>query len=149
MKTFLMYPDRDFDPTPPSKSGQAMQFTQDIELDVLLKAAAADDRYIYDVMTAACAGAWENDIATIRYRQAILQDCLSHPEIVRQFYAIAIEPFGRERSWDFSLFGRDPSAMVASGVRYTAKQSRCSSPLARYVPCELRQLHVGRFSAIL
>lgn len=117
MKTFLMYPDRDFDPTPPSKSGRGMQFTQDIELEVLLKAAAGDDRYIYDVMAAACAGAWDNDIVTIRYRQAILQDCLAYPEIVRRFYAIAIEPFGRERSWDFSLFGREPSAMVASGVR--------------------------------
>jgi hypothetical protein len=117
MKTFLMHPDRDFDATPPSKSGRAMQFAQDIELDVLLKTCAADDRYLYDVMAAAFADAWKNDIATIRYRQAILQDCLSHPEIVRQFYAIAIEPFGRERSWDFSLFGRDPAAMVASGVR--------------------------------
>jgi MutS domain V len=116
MKTFLMYPEGDFDATPPSKK-EPIQFTQDLELDVLLSAAAAGDRYIYDVMAAALAGAWENDMVTIRYRQDILKDCLAHPAIVRQFYAIAIEPFGRGRSWDFSLYGRDASSMVGSGVR--------------------------------
>jgi hypothetical protein len=58
-----------------------------------------------------------NDIATVRYRQEILKDCIANPSIVRQFYAIAIEPFGRERSWNFSLSGRDASSMAASGVR--------------------------------
>jgi ABC-type polar amino acid transport system ATPase subunit len=116
MKTFLMHPDRDFDATPPSKR-EPIQFTQDIELDVLLNTAAAGDRYLYEIMAAACAGAWENDTPTIRYRQEILKDCLANPDIVRQFYAIAIEPFGRERSWDFSLYGRDASSMVGSSVR--------------------------------
>lgn len=116
MKTFLMHPDRDFDATPPSKRAP-IQFAQDVELDVLLNAAAAGDRYLYEIMAAACAGAWDNDIATIRYRQEMLKDCLSNPDIVRQFYAIAIEPFGRERSWDFSLYGRDASSMVGSSVR--------------------------------
>ncbi len=116
MKTFLMYANRDFDATPPSKK-EPIQFTQDLELDVLLSAAAAGDRYLYEVMAAACAGAWENDIATIRYRQDILKDCLANPAIVRQFYAIAIEPFGRDLSWNFSLYGRDASSMVGSGVR--------------------------------
>lgn len=116
MKTFLMHPNRDFDATPPSKQAP-IHFAQDLELEVLLNAAAAGDRYVHDVMAAACAGAWENDIATIRYRQDILKDCLANPAIVRQFYAIAIEPFGRERSWDFSLYGRDASSMVGSGVR--------------------------------
>jgi hypothetical protein len=116
MKTFLMHPDRDFDATPPSKR-EPIQFTQDIELDVLLNAAAAGDRYLYDIMAAACAGAWANDTATVRYRQEILRDCLANPALIRQFYAIAIEPFGRDRSWDFSLYGRDASSMVGSAVR--------------------------------
>jgi len=116
MKTFLMHPDRDFDSTPPSKR-DPIPFSQDVELDVLLNAAAAGDRDIYDIMAAACAGAWGNDIDTIRHRQEILKDCLANPTIVRQFYAVALEPFGRERSWDFSLFGRDASSMVASAVR--------------------------------
>lgn len=116
MKTFLMHPDRDFDTEPPSPK-QPIRFAQDIELNVLLDAAAAGDRYLFDIMAAACSGAWTNDIATVRYRQEILKDCIANPSIVRQFYAIAIEPFGRERSWNFSLWGRDASTMVASGVR--------------------------------
>jgi len=116
MKPFLMHPDRDFDATPPSKQ-DPIQFTQDIELAVLLEAAAAGDRYLSDIMTAACARAWPNDIDTIRYRQEILKDCLANQAVVRQFYAIAIEPFGRERSWNFSLYGHDASAKVGSAVR--------------------------------
>jgi hypothetical protein len=116
MKTFLLHPDRDFDATPPSKR-DPIQFTQDIELAVLINAAAGGDRYLSDIMAAACAGAWANDIATIRYRQEILKDCLANQAVVRQFYAIAVAPFGRERSWDFSLYGHDASAKVGSAVR--------------------------------
>jgi hypothetical protein len=116
MKTFLMHPDRDFDDTPPPKR-EPIQFTQDIELAVLFNAAAAGDRYLSDIMTAACAGVWNNDIATIRYRQEILKDCLANQAVVRQFYAIATEPFGRERSWHFSLYGHDASTKVGSAVR--------------------------------
>lgn len=116
MKTFLMHPNRDFDAAPPSKQ-DSNQFAQDLELDVLLNAAAGDDRYLYDIMAAACAGAWANDVGTIRYRQEILKDCLANEAIVRQFYAIAVEPFGRERSWDFSLYKRNASTMVQSAVR--------------------------------
>jgi hypothetical protein len=116
MKTFLMHPDRDFDAQPPSAEAP-ISFARDLELDVLLSAAAAEDRYIYDIMAAACAHAWTNDIATIRYRQEVLQDCLANPVLVRQFYAIAIEPFGRSHSWTFSLYGRDAASKVGSGVR--------------------------------
>lgn len=116
MKTFLMHPDRDFDTEPPSPKSP-IPYAQDLELEVLLNAAANQDRYLYDIMGAACAHAWSNDIATVRYRQEVLKDCLANPAIVRQFYAIAIEPFSREHSWNFSLYGRDASSMVGSGVR--------------------------------
>ncbi|HTY54743.1 MAG TPA: hypothetical protein VMB26_06070 [Candidatus Binataceae bacterium] len=116
MKTFLMHPDRDFDVSPPPRE-EPLHFAQDIELAVLLDAAAANDPYLYNIMSAACASAWANDIATIRYRQMILKDCLVNPSIVRQFYAIAMEPFSRERSWDFSLLGHEPASMVGSAVR--------------------------------
>jgi hypothetical protein len=111
-----MHPDRDFDPGQPS-ANDAIHFAQDVELSVLLGAAAAGDRYLYDFMAAACASAWANDFSTISYRQNVLKDCLANPDVVRQFYAIAIEPFSREKSWSFGLFGRDPSSMVSSSVR--------------------------------
>ena len=110
MKTFLMHPGPGFRCRFRHPSGQTIPFAQDIELEVLLNAAAGGDRYLRDVLAEACADAWANDIATIRYRQEIVKDCLANQAAVRQFYAIAIEPFGRERSWDFSLYGHDPSA---------------------------------------
>ncbi len=108
-----MYRDRDFD----ARSPAPIPFAQDLELDVLTTAAAGGDRYIIDVMTAAFAQAWVNDAATIRYRQEVLADCIANPSVVRQFYAIIVEPFSRGQSWNYSLFGRVPSAKVASGVR--------------------------------
>jgi hypothetical protein len=116
MKTFLMHPDRDFDGLPPSPQNP-IQFAQDLELDVLLNAAAAGDRYLYNVMSAACASAWTNDLATVSHRQNVLKDCLANAGVVRQLYAIAIEPFSRERSWDFGSYGHDPSSIVSTSVR--------------------------------
>ncbi|CAM5460347.1 Endonuclease MutS2 [Afipia felis] len=115
MKTFLMHPDQDFDLSFLTGNRQ-IPFARDIELGVLLEAAAAGDKYLHEIMSAACAGAWNNDVKTIRYRQGILKDCLANTATMRQFYAIAIEPFSRERSWSFSLYGRDASAMVGSSV---------------------------------
>lgn len=116
MKTCLMHPDRDFDPRSLSPR-ESLPYAQDIELEVLLNAAAGGDRYFHDTMAAACGQAWDNDIETIRYRQEVLKDCLAVPALVRKFYDIAIEPFGRERSWSFSLYDRDAGQKVASGVR--------------------------------
>ena len=111
-----MHPDRDFDARSPSPEDLAENF-QDLALEVLLNVAARRDRYLFAVMSAAFAGAWANDVATIRYRQDILRDCLAAPSIVRRLYAIASEPFSRERSWNFNLYKQSASAMVASGVR--------------------------------
>jgi hypothetical protein len=141
MKTFLMHPDRDFDAKPPSTK-IPIPYSQDLELNILLDAAAAGDRYIYDIMSAACIDAWRNDIATVLYRQAVLQDCLANPSIMRQFYAIALEPFSQNHSWSFSLYGRDPSAMVGSGVR--TLQS-CLDVLGRLRDTCIR--HADRFTS--
>ncbi len=146
MKTFLMHPDRDFDARPPPRK-EAIQFAPDLELNVLLNAAAGGDRYLYDIMAVACAHAWTNDIATVRYRQDILRDCLANPSTLRQFYAIAIEPFDRDRSWSFSLYNRDPSSQVGSGVRALQScldvlgrlRNTCSANAGKFVSRGFRQ----------
>jgi len=108
-----MHPDRDFDRT----ATDVGAFAADVELPVLLGAAVGDDRFLREVLAAAFAGAWNNDAATIRRRQAVLQDCLAAADGVRQLYAIASEPFGRSRGWEFSLYGHDPGSRLASAVR--------------------------------
>jgi len=116
MKTFLMHPDRDFYPQPAAQK-EAINFAQDLELSVLLNAATAGDPYLHEIMAAAVSGAWINDLATIRYRQEVLKDCLANAGVVRRLYALAIEPFGRERSWHFGVYEHDPSLVVSSSVR--------------------------------
>lgn len=141
MKALLMHPDRDFDAKPPSPK-TPIRYAQDLELHVLLDAAAAGDHYLHDIMAAACAHAWENDVATVLYRQAVLKDCLANPAIVRQFYAIATEPFSREHSWSFSLYGRDAASRVSSGVH--TLQS-CLDVLGRLRDTCIR--HADRFTS--
>jgi hypothetical protein len=141
MKTFLMHPERDFNAEPPSPK-VVIPYAQDLELNVLLDAAAAGDRYLHDIMSAACAHAWENDIATVLYRQAILKDCLANPAVARQLYAIATEPFSRDHSWSFSLYGRDAASKVSSGV-HTLQSSL--DVLGRLRDTCIR--HAGRFTS--
>ncbi len=116
MRVFLMHPDRDFEARSPSPEDFTQHF-QDLALDVLLDVAGRRDQYVQNVISAAFAEAWANDVATIRYRQDILKDCLAMPAIVRRLYDIVSEPFSRERNWSFNLYKQSASAMVASGVR--------------------------------
>ena len=54
---------------------------------------AVKDELVLNVTKAALMAATSNDVATIEYRQAVLKDCLSNPEIVRQLYALTEEAF--------------------------------------------------------
>jgi len=116
MKTLLMHPDRDFDAAVP-KSREAEDYAQDIELGVLLDAMAAGDPYLREVAQAALFRAWDNDMDTILYRQDILKDCLASKDVVRQFYALAQEPFTRRNDRLYRPFGDEPSVKVSTSVR--------------------------------
>ena len=58
-----------------------------------MSALAGKDELILNVAKAALMAATSNDVATIRYRQAVLKDCLGNPEIVRQLYSLTDEAF--------------------------------------------------------
>lgn len=119
MKTLLMHPDRDFDARVPK---QADDFEQDVELGVLLDAMAAGDAYLREISHAALFRGWANDIETILYRQEILKDCLANEGVVRQFYALAQEPFNRKNDRLYRPFGDEPAIKVSTSVR-TLKDS--------------------------
>ncbi|WP_321969124.1 MutS-related protein [Paraburkholderia tropica] len=141
MKVLLMHPEQDFDPQkarPDALSG----FSADLGLTILFDAACGADRFLYDTLLAALSLAWENDRLTIGHRQDVLRDCMKNAATVRTLYALACEPFDRNRSWEFGLFGQQTASMVFSSVRAL----RVSLALLRRIRDNCR-LNVGSFTS--
>lgn len=114
MKVFLMHRDQDFDlrqPLPP----QAPALTQDLELDTLFNAMASGDPFLFDMAKRAVFSG-SGDLDTIRYRQAILQDCLNNPAVIRNIYQILLEVIERKRHRWLGIYGRSPSSILDSSV---------------------------------
>jgi MutS domain V len=101
MKVRLLYRDRDFDPALAPLPGSDT-LTQDLGLDVLFRAMAGSDRFLADVVRRVVLASLD-DPAEISYRQDILDDCLAHPEVVRELYQITVQAIDRQRSvWGWS-----------------------------------------------
>lgn len=96
MKAHLLFRNRDLDPQAPLPWGSDALF-QDLELETLYGAMAQGDAFIFETVKHVTLTACENDLDTIHYRQDILRDCLRHPEVVRELYAIAVEAVVREK----------------------------------------------------
>ncbi len=88
MKAHLLYPDRDFDiaaePIP-----QYDDLERDLELEVVLRAMARGDRYLFEVSRKVMLESLD-DASVVRYRQGVLADCIEHEETVRELYALVI-----------------------------------------------------------
>jgi hypothetical protein len=113
MKALLMYRDRDFEfrgrfspngwygrgnrPFPEVDAAlpaHAADLIQDLELDTLFNAMSRNDPFLFAIAKQAVVGGL-NDPDSISYRQAILRDCLVHPDIVRGVYDLAAETIQR------------------------------------------------------
>lgn len=89
MKVLLMHPDRDFDLAAPAP-WNAADLTVDLALDTLLRAMAREDAFLGQVArTALMAG--DRDPDGVRYRQAVLLDCLQNPDVTRALYALTLD----------------------------------------------------------
>jgi MutS domain V len=87
VKAYLLYRDRDFDWEAALPPGHE-DLVQDLELGTVLQAMAAGDNLIHEVSGKVLLAGVE-DPEAIRYRQQVLADCLAHPEVMRQVYAVA------------------------------------------------------------
>ncbi|MDI3259624.1 MAG: hypothetical protein QJR02_08000 [Sinobacteraceae bacterium] len=90
------YRSEDFDP----RAGlpwNAESLIADLSLETLFAAMAGDDDCIYTVARKAILAGVKSELATVRYRQRVLQDSLAHAEIVRELYAIAVEAVSQQR----------------------------------------------------
>lgn len=89
MKVRLLHPDRDADferPLPP----HAETLVQDLGLEVVLTAMAGGDDYLEKLARHALLTGTEAP-AEARYRQGVLADFLTRPELVRRLYELARE----------------------------------------------------------
>jgi hypothetical protein len=109
-----MYTDRDFDREQPLP-WNAMDLAQDLELNHLFAAMSGEDKFLYEIARRAVFSS-VSDVATIRYRQAILADCLATPNALLQMYAIAVEAEEGKRGYYWVTSGRYPSSTLMNAV---------------------------------
>ena len=88
MKAHLMFPDRDFH-AEAALPAQAQALVQDLGLDTLVESMAAGDKFLQGVAKAGLLQPLAS-VAEVRYRQAVLQDCLRHPEVVQEAYKLTL-----------------------------------------------------------
>ncbi len=114
MKAHLLHHDQDFDfsaDLPPNSD----DLIRDLELDTVLDAMAAGDRFLHQVCTRVLLASL-TDPDAIRYRQHVLADCIAEPDIIRQMYAIAVGALeDKRRAWGFFPSQR-PTSILSGAV---------------------------------
>ncbi|WP_019204284.1 hypothetical protein [Tsukamurella sp. 1534] len=104
MRTRLLYRDADLREHPPAPA-RSEELRRNLGLDRLLPVMAGGDDTVYRVAESMLLG----DVASdddIRYRHAVLRDCLANPDRVAELRAIASRAVERERHNYFGLFTR-------------------------------------------
>lgn len=137
MKAFLMYRDRDFDPTLLlARRERELHYShaderaldlrqllpwneaalrQDLGLDVVINAMAGGDHFLAEVAKVALLSTL-TDLATIQYRQQVLTDCLKNAPIVADIYRLAVEAVTEERKHYWGYWSRYPGAILHRAV---------------------------------
>jgi DNA mismatch repair ATPase MutS len=115
VKVHLLFPNRAADPEQPLPVN-ADDLKQDLELDTLLGVMAAGDEFLREQAERGLLTSL-TDPDAIRYRQNVLRDCLSHPETVRQLYAIAIDALDSKHKTRHFWFRDSPEQLLAKSVR--------------------------------
>lgn len=110
MKARLMFPGADFRTEWEPQVGEG-DLVADLELNVLWQTMAQGDDVILESARTAILDRL-TDPDGIRYRQAILADCLAHPEIVREIYALAIQAVDDEKQVYRGMFSNRGDALV-------------------------------------
>lgn len=114
MKAHLMYPDRDFqldlDPVTVRRD-----LVQDLELDTLWQAMAGSDGYLLEISQAALLAA-PTDPDGVRFRQAVLTDCVAHVDVVQDLYRLSAEAIAADKKVYRSLFNDRGGASLRRSV---------------------------------
>lgn len=136
MKAFLMYHDRDFDPTlllsrrerqlrsrTPDHGLDLKQMlpsneaalVQDLDLQVLFNAMANGDHFLFEVAKVALLSGLQSR-NVILYRQRVAKDCLQYESVVREMYQISIAAIAEEKKHYWSSNSRYPAGTLYHAV---------------------------------
>lgn len=114
MKAHLLYVDQDFDLAAGLPANRD-DLSADLELPTLLDAMAVDDRFLRDIAERILLGSL-TDTDAIRYRQAVLADCIAEPGVIRELYNIATSTLQeKRRAWGL-LSSQNPSSVLHAAV---------------------------------
>ena len=115
MKALLTHRDRDFDPQQGLPWNESV-LTQDLELNTLLQTMAAGDKFLFDVARAAVLSGFQNDVDTVLYRQEVVKDCLSNPELARRLYDLTVEATDNTKRMWWDLSSHYPESVLFGAV---------------------------------
>lgn len=115
MKAHLMHQGRDFDSRQDLPAG-AEALSLDLGLEAVLDAMAQEDEFLFGVAQRALLCGLDNDVETIRYRQAVLRDCIENAEVVKSIYALAVEAIEAERKHYLGILGKYPGVILNRSV---------------------------------
>jgi len=115
MKTHLLFRGRDFDWEQALPSHHEA-LIQDLNLKTLFRAMGGEDEYLQEVARQVLLKGLGGDLDTVKFRQAVLQDCLKNPAAVRQFYDLAVEANIRKQKQWFGVMGKYPIGILSGAV---------------------------------
>ncbi|HBP5919952.1 DNA mismatch repair protein MutS [Pseudomonas aeruginosa] len=116
MKAHLMYPQADFDLTRPAPM-HADELVQDLALDTLFDALADDDKFLRQVARCVLLTGFDCTQEIVRYRQAVLRDCLANQTVVRDLYQLALDVLGLEKDVYLSFMTKYPSSIMHRSLK--------------------------------
>jgi hypothetical protein len=99
----------------------AEALTRDLGLSPLFDAMAGDDDCVYEVTRRVLLAGTQGDVETIRYRQAIVRDCLDHPGVVRALYAVAVDATRTPTGSYLGVFTRYPDSVLRDALETMAR----------------------------
>lgn len=114
MKVFLMYKDRDFD-LQQKLPWNEQALIQDLELDTLFNAMGLEDKFLLEVARKAVLSS-VNDPDAILYRQDILKDCLKHPSLIRDIYAIVVEALEEKKKHFWGFYSKYTAGILSGSI---------------------------------
>ena len=130
MKARLLFPDRDADLTV-EVSEHDHDLVRDLGLETVIDAMAAGAQLVRTVAQQ-CLLAASPTVEEIRYRQAVLRDCLDHPDEIRALHELAVLGAESKRRTSLGLIGNSPSSILYWSNGLLKELTRCLELLHDY-----------------